>query len=1062
MPAAVLGLRAHVLASAAVAAPSFVVGKGSRAVPVHLPRLSDPRLHLAAVITSVQVLGQTAIGFDLSIAQILVSVGTCAAIEATVTLLRERALVWPASAMLTGNGVALVLRVPGTEHGDWWSSQGWGYFMAVAALAMASKFFIRWRGRHVFNPSNLGLVVGVGAAWLLSDDPPIDLQDLWWGPLGVGLVLTLGVIALGALLVTRRVGMLETALIFWGTFAVLTAVAIAPGRCIEARWHLGPLCGFSYWWTLVTSPEVLIFLLFMITDPRTTPPTTAQRRVFAVVVAVVAAVLIAPQTTELGVKLALLAGLVIACAARPVIEGSVDHVTERDPTRFSRNRSPVRLAALAAVVVAPLVLTPVRGGGADEVLADGSRPILISAADVPPVTIDSSATEISPPIDEAEASTIAFDLLNALAIEKLAFETRDPAVARHGLTGPRLAAMESGLRSIEELESPSVEYSALTISITRPRAQSSPRITLDAVVDTPAGDRTDIFYLERVDGRYLLHSPVHPQLGGTHVLEAEEPEAPADLVAGLRFREVSEDVGIDHTPGGAPPVEDVAYDSDTYLQHLVAGAAAEDFDRDGDVDLFIPRPFATNLLYVNDGTGRFDERGDDVGVAGTTGAGGDAAPVWADVDGDGDLDLFVSAGLTSSHGLYIQRDDGNFTEEARVRGVAGHPVRPGTDTPGQSFGAAFGDVDGDGDLDLVTAQWRRQGDLDGSGNRVPDEGEPCEPPSAWLDDNGIGNSRLYLNDGRGVFDDATSAWGLDLSDSAAFQPVLSDIDGDDDLDLLVAGDYCTSRVFRNESGNRFEDVTDDVAAGTDRFGMGSLVGDLDADGHLDWLVTSIASPPFQRCSGRACDGNRAYIATDDGFEDRTAELGLRNGYWGWGGDIADLNLDGRDDVVQTNGFFESELSEEPLRLWLGRDGEPFASAATAAGIEDRGNGLALVTFDLEGDGDLDVLVNGPGAGTRLWRNELPRSDRWVHVTLRDRTAADDRAIGARVVFSAADWHRVREVRAGGAFESSVPATVHVAVPAELDGPIDAAVHWPGGAVQRTEIVPGRAVVVTRR
>jgi hypothetical protein len=76
------------------------------------------------VIVSLQVLGQAAFNFRLSIAQILISVGTCALLEIAIVLRRSGALVWPASALLTGNGVAFVLRVPGTQHGDWWSLDG--------------------------------------------------------------------------------------------------------------------------------------------------------------------------------------------------------------------------------------------------------------------------------------------------------------------------------------------------------------------------------------------------------------------------------------------------------------------------------------------------------------------------------------------------------------------------------------------------------------------------------------------------------------------------------------------------------------------------------------------------------------------------------------------------------------------------------------------------------------------------------------------------------------------------------------------------------------------------
>src|SRR5581483_8281242 len=127
--------------------------------PVLLPKLRDPRLHLAATITSLQVIGQIGFHFRLSIAQILVSLGTCFVLEPGIAFFRRRVILWPASALLTGNGVAFVLRVPGTQHGDWWSLRGWWIFVGTAAISLLSKHVIAWRGEHFFNPSNIGLVV---------------------------------------------------------------------------------------------------------------------------------------------------------------------------------------------------------------------------------------------------------------------------------------------------------------------------------------------------------------------------------------------------------------------------------------------------------------------------------------------------------------------------------------------------------------------------------------------------------------------------------------------------------------------------------------------------------------------------------------------------------------------------------------------------------------------------------------------------------------------------------------------------------------------------------------
>ena len=121
----------------------------------------------------------------------------------------------------------------------------------------------------------------------------------------------------------------------------------APGTLADFPRHtpgrLAPVCGVDYWRVVVTSPEVLIFLFFMITDPRTIPASGAARIVFGVLVAIVSTLLMAPQTDEFGAKVGLLAGLVVVCAARPLLDRWLPKalVTERsDPLSATNLRCP--------------------------------------------------------------------------------------------------------------------------------------------------------------------------------------------------------------------------------------------------------------------------------------------------------------------------------------------------------------------------------------------------------------------------------------------------------------------------------------------------------------------------------------------------------------------------------------------------------------------------------------------------------------------------------------------------------------------------------------------------
>jgi Na+-translocating ferredoxin:NAD+ oxidoreductase RnfD subunit len=290
--------------------------RAGRRYPLVGPDVRDPRLHVALVVVSVQALGQTVLHFDISIAQILIAITTCAVIELWITVRRYRLIAWPASALLTGNGVALILRVPGTRHGDWWSLKGGWIFAAVAAVSLLSKYLIRVDGRPLFNPSNFGLVLG----FLVLGSRRVDPLDFWWVRPGPALAVALSVIIAGGLVLAWRVKMLGLIVSFWLTYAAALGVLAARGHCITARWHVGPVCNGYFWTVLVTSPEVLVFMFFMITDPKTVPRGRTARNVYGAAIALVFVALAAPQQTEYATKVALLGALALVCAARPLLE----------------------------------------------------------------------------------------------------------------------------------------------------------------------------------------------------------------------------------------------------------------------------------------------------------------------------------------------------------------------------------------------------------------------------------------------------------------------------------------------------------------------------------------------------------------------------------------------------------------------------------------------------------------------------------------------------------------------------------------------------------------------
>jgi len=441
------------------------------------PSIKDPRLRVATVLLTVQALGQIGLDFDLSIAQILVSLGTAAVVEVAMTAPRTRVVGWPASALLTGNGVALLLRVPGTEHGDWWSLRGWYVFALATALAVLSKYVIRSGGRPLFNPSNFALVL----TFLVLGSTISDPQDLWWGPMSVWLALTYLVVVVGGLLITRRLRLLRISVVFLATFAAAMAAVALTGHSISARWNLGPVEGAQYWTTLALSPEILIFAFFMITDPRTAARGRVGGTVYAVAVACASAVLVAFQTTEYATKVALLGGLVLVCAARPVIERWAPAGDEgADVLGGWLRATPARPLALSVggLAVAAAVLVGAASTEAPRpVPAPGSRPDVELARDQrPAIELGPGLEHVGGAFSRDDAGRLVGDVVEDVLLVDRAVAEGDDGLAALVATGPFLEEV----RERPAVPVPARTFETARIDVVRDRQdfQARPRLSI--------------------------------------------------------------------------------------------------------------------------------------------------------------------------------------------------------------------------------------------------------------------------------------------------------------------------------------------------------------------------------------------------------------------------------------------------------------------------------------------------------------------------------------------------------------------------------------------------------
>jgi Na+-translocating ferredoxin:NAD+ oxidoreductase RnfD subunit len=479
------------------AAPPVRALSPNRSWTIRGPQISDPRLHVALLLLTVQLLGQIAIRWELSVAQILVSLGTSAIFEVVVGWFRDRTIAWPASGMLTGNGVALLLRVPGTVPGDWWSLNGWYLYAGTVLISLLLKYAIRYNQRPIFNPSNLGLVL----VFLVLGSDVVNPQDLWWGPASLGLIAAYLVIVAGGASLLARLNLWRIALSFIGAFAIGAACLAAAGHAITARWHLGEISGVSLWTLLVLSPEILIFAIFMITDPRTIPAEPRHHALFGATVGLVDVVLVATQVTEFGAKVAILGGLLITCAAVPMVS------RYGLPAAFRRTSAGLAMAAVVLVASFAISRVVVRGNPLIAVASSAYQ------GAVPEVRLSEDLDYLADAPDRDEARQVVLQTLGSLALESRALAEGKPTALRQAVGGPRLADSEALLANYGTFAR---EYRVDVATVTVFRTQSGPQarptlaVRAQGTVDqesgpSPGTQKLDaLFVLASADGRWVV------------------------------------------------------------------------------------------------------------------------------------------------------------------------------------------------------------------------------------------------------------------------------------------------------------------------------------------------------------------------------------------------------------------------------------------------------------------------------------------------------------------------------------------------------------------------------
>ncbi len=568
---------------------------------------------------------------------------------------------------------------------------------------------------------------------------------------------------------------------------------------------------------------------------------------------------------------------------------------------------------------------------------------------------------------------------------------------------------------------------------------------------------------------YMNLKPATPPPRETDLTAPAPPERALAEIPAARFTDITAAAGITfvHNNGAA---------GDKLLPETMgSGVAFLDFDGDGDQDLLFinstwwpwdsrraDRHGTTSALYRNDGQGRFEDvssgSGLDVSFHGTGVAIGD-------YDNDGRPDVFITA-VGPNH-LFHNEGNGRFTEVTAGAGVAGSPAD-------WSTSAAWIDYDNDGDLDLFVCnyvRWSREIDFEvdyrlvGIGRAY---GPPWNFPGAF--------PFLYRNDGGGKFADVSAASGVQIKNPATGVPAAKslgvapvDMDGDGWIDLVVANDTVQNFVFQNQRNGTFKEIGARSGIAFDNYGQTRGAMGIDAARFRNDQALGIAIGNF------ANEMNALYVSQRDAlvFADEAITEGVGPAsrlLMKFGLFFFDYDLDGRLDVLTANGHLEEEIGKvqqsqryrQPAQLFWNRGAAKGVSflpvppekcgADLFKPIVGRGSAFA----DIDGDGDLDVVMTQVGGPPLLVRNDQKLRHHWLRLKLVG-TKANHDGIGAWIKVRAGSSTFSRQVMPTRSYlsQSELPVTIGLGDAKEVDA---LEITWPGGQTQK--IAPVRMDALT--